>query len=129
MRLSNLAIKEYKHNAIKQLKESKTIRLLNASRIEQAETFFGSTIGAEKEMIFIVAKTSQRNEITKAIKEKNYTRVLRALSDDKYRLFRIHPYGTIEWRGPRNFLDSNDFKIIKDFYKKFNTYIYAKWSF
>lgn len=38
--MSNLAIKEYKHNAIKQLKESKTIRLLNASRIEQAETFF-----------------------------------------------------------------------------------------
>ena len=69
------------------------------------------------------ASSSTLDDIAEAIKEKNYTRVLRALSDDKYRLFRIHPYGTIEWRGPRNFLDSNDFKIIKDFYKKFNTYI------
>ncbi len=38
MRLSNLAIK-YKHNTIKQLKESNTIKLTNAMRIERAETF------------------------------------------------------------------------------------------
>lgn len=37
--------------------------------VEQAEKFFGATIGAEKEMIFIVTKTSKRNEIMKAIKE------------------------------------------------------------
>lgn len=36
--------------------------------IENAEKFFGSTIGAEKEMIFIVTKTEKRNEIIKAIK-------------------------------------------------------------
>lgn len=38
--------------------------------IEQAEKFFGSTIGAEKEIILIVAKTEKRNEIMKAIREK-----------------------------------------------------------
>lgn len=38
--MSNLAIKDYKHNSIKQLKESSITRLINASRVEQAETFF-----------------------------------------------------------------------------------------
>lgn len=47
-----------------------TVMHARGTGIEQAETFFGSTIGAEKEMIFIVAKASQRNEIMKAIKEK-----------------------------------------------------------
>lgn len=36
--------------------------------IENAEKFFGATIGAEKEMIFIVTKTEKRNEIMKAVK-------------------------------------------------------------
>ena len=62
-------------------------------------------------------------DIKEAIQDNNYERVLRYLSDDKYRLFRIHPYGTIEWRGPRDFLNDNNLTIIKDFYKKFNTYI------
>lgn len=38
--------------------------------VEQSETFFGSTIGAEKEMIFIVTKTEKRNDIMKAIHAK-----------------------------------------------------------
>ena len=37
--------------------------------IQQSEKFFGATIGAEKEMIFIVTKTEKRNEIMKAVKE------------------------------------------------------------
>lgn len=36
---------------------------------EQADKFFGATIGAEKEMIFIVTKAEKRNEIMKAVKE------------------------------------------------------------
>lgn len=55
--MSNLARREYKHNAIKQLKETKTIRLINASRIEQAETFFNllhSNSYLEDESKFIV---------------------------------------------------------------------------
>lgn len=74
--------------------------------------------------------TSQRwspddelNDIKYSIENDNFSRVLYYLSDDKYRLFRIHPYGTIEWRGPRNFLNDGNLQVIKDFYKKFNTYI------
>jgi len=37
--------------------------------LEHAEKFFGATIGAEKEMIFIVTKTENRNKIMQAIKE------------------------------------------------------------
>lgn len=54
--MSNLAV-NYKHNTIKQLKESKTIRLINANRIEQAETFFHllhSNSYSENESKFIV---------------------------------------------------------------------------
>lgn len=36
--------------------------------IAQAEKFFGATIGAEKEMIFIVTSSSKRNEIIKTVK-------------------------------------------------------------
>ena len=39
----------------------------------------------------------------------------RVLSGDKYRVARIHPQGTIEWRGPRAFLDSQNPEIIKKF--------------
>ena len=62
-------------------------------------------------------------DISNAIKNGDYDKVLKELSDDKYRLFRIHPYGTIEWRGPRDFLNDGEREIIIDFYKKFNKYI------
>ena len=32
----------------------------------------------------------------------------------KYRILRIHPQGTLEWRGPRNFLDNR--KDVKEFF-------------
>ena len=38
--------------------------------IESSEKFFGTMIGAEKELIFIVSKATKRNEIMNAIKEK-----------------------------------------------------------
>ena len=67
--------------------------------------------------------TTALEDIANAIHNGEYDRVLAKLSDDKYRLFRIHPYGTIEWRGPRDFLNNRDLQIIKDFYSKFNNYI------
>ena len=47
-----------------------TVMHARGTGIEQAEKFFGSTIGAEKEMIFIVTRTEKRNEIMKSVKEK-----------------------------------------------------------
>lgn len=54
--------------------------------------------------------------IRKYIKENNFYNVLDYLSTEKYRLFRIHPQGTLEWRGPRDFLNYGIIKIIKKFY-------------
>lgn len=39
-------------------------------------------------------------------------------SNDKYNLFRIHPIGTIEWRGPRDFLNDRNKENIMVFVKK-----------
>ena len=60
------------------------------------------------------------NELRDLIKQKDWVKALKFYSDDKYRIFRIHPYGTIEWRGPRDFLNYKNLDYIKDFYKKFN---------
>jgi hypothetical protein len=38
------------------------------------------------------------------------------LIDAKMRILRIHPQGTLEWRGPRNFMNSKNFSIISDFF-------------
>ena len=50
------------------------------------------------------------------------------LSSDKYRILRLHPQKTIEWRGPRNFLNDDNLDLIyKFFYKLINvSKIFAK---
>ena len=40
------------------------------------------------------------------------------LSSDKYRLLRIHPQGTLEWRGPRNFMNEGNINLIYEFFYK-----------
>jgi len=47
-------------------------------------------------------------------------------SDDKYNIFRQHPQGTLEWRGPRRFLDRRDVGIIKEFFLR-KLYPFIKW--
>ena len=54
-----------------------------------------------------------------AIKENNYKKIDNILKNDKYRVLHIHDEnGTIEWRGPRGFLNYDDNKIIKSFILK-----------
>ena len=50
--------------------------------------------------------------------EKEFMSLLieRAYSDDKYVMLRIHPQGTLEWRGPRGFLDNKDPQVIQGFF-------------
>ena len=48
----------------------------------------------------------------------DYKKLSELLTTEKYRLLRIHPQGTLEWRGPRNFLDSGNHPIIKEFFFK-----------
>ena len=38
------------------------------------------------------------------------------MSEEKMRLLRNHPQGTIEWRGPRNFLNKQNVNDIKTFF-------------
>lgn len=45
------------------------------------------------------------------------------LNSSKYRTFRIHPQGTIEWRGPRDFLNKPNLQEIKDFFQLFIDFI------
>jgi len=46
-----------------------------------------------------------------------WNNVRRYLSTDKYRSVRIHPQGTLEWRGPRNFMNRYNKKRVFEFFK------------
>lgn len=59
------------------------------------------------------------NKLSFAIKENDYKKIDNILRNDKYRVLHIHDEnGTIEWRGPRGFLNYDDDKIIKAFILK-----------
>ena len=70
-----------------------------------------------------LASKNLLSEIRQDIKDRNWVNLLNKYNDSKYRIFRIHPYGTIEWRGPRNFLNDGGINAIKAFYLKFNELI------
>lgn len=63
--------------------------------------------------------------LKKYIIENNFLEIASLLSDTKMRLIRNHPQGTLEWRGPRNFLNKNDLSLIIEFFKKL--YSFAMW--
>ena len=51
-------------------------------------------------------------------------------SSDKYRTFRIHPQGTIEWRGPRNFInDGSAPKEIETYLRELHKVIMSMGQF
>lgn len=52
--------------------------------------------------------------------------IAKLLSDEKYRLLRIHPQGTLEWRGPREFLNEDNSDVyVKSFFLKI--YDFVNW--
>ena len=57
------------------------------------------------------------------IQAEKYPRIAREFSTEKYRAFHIHPQGTLEWRGPRNFLNHKDVNLIKDFFKLLHKFV------
>ena len=57
------------------------------------------------------------------IKQEKYHMISRHFTTEKYNAFRIHPQGTLEWRGPRNFLNTRDVKLIKDFFKLLHRFV------
>lgn len=58
-----------------------------------------------------------------ALINRDFEKALEYINNEKYRAFRIHPQGTLEWRGPRDFLNGDNLNDIVDFYKLFNILI------
>ena len=81
--------------------------LLHFTSLNQNFDFFGKW-----------ATTDFLYNIQNNIKDENWNELNKLLTNEKYRVIRIHPQGTLEWRGPRNFLDEGNLQIIKDFFIK-----------
>jgi hypothetical protein len=53
--------------------------------------------------------------LSEALYERNYKKLADILTTNKYRVIRLHPQGTVEWRGPRDFLNKENPGVIKEF--------------
>lgn len=62
------------------------------------------------------ADKSFLTDINEYIKNKNFDALETYFSTEKYRSIHIHPQGTIEWRGPRNFLNEYEINKTKQFF-------------
>lgn len=54
-------------------------------------------------------------ELENAIESNDNSEIVGLLDHSKYQVLRIHPQGTLEWRGPRNFLNAGNSEEIHDF--------------
>ena len=66
-------------------------------------------------------------QIKSAFEEGDYKQLKALFDDSKYRVLRIHPQGTLEWRGPRRFLETRDGvdRYIKRLYEVVDVFIKA----
>ena len=63
-------------------------------------------------------------KIGKLINEEKYSELAQYFSTKKYRMLHIHPQGTLEWRGPRDFLDNYEgIHIVYDFFKLLHEFV------
>lgn len=73
----------------------------------------------------VYASTEIFQNISSAIKTFAITGDVYALkqcyTDKKFVMLRQHPQGTLEWRGPRNFIQQEDDKYITDFFKQLSS--------
>lgn len=69
------------------------------------------------------AKVGFLKDIKTSINTNNWSKLNELLSNDKYRLIRIHPDDNLEWRGPRNFLNEPEIQTIKEFFLQFHKII------
>lgn len=60
-----------------------------------------------------------------AIKKDDFKSIAELMSSEKYRLIRNHPQGTLEWRGPRDFLNKPNMDDIKIFFNQL--YKFCQW--
>jgi hypothetical protein len=64
----------------------------------------------------ILSPVTEQNVIDEKDKPELFVGVKNAISDEKFELVRLHPQGTLEWRGPRNFLNKPDQMVIREFF-------------
>ena len=63
------------------------------------------------------ASNGTMNRIARALKDQGAKALSNVFDSDKYRIMRIHPnYNTLEWRGPRNFLNDRKLSYVKVFF-------------
>lgn len=63
-------------------------------------------------------------DLGNAIEDKRYNEISELLNNEKYKVLHIHSEnGTIEWRGPRGFLNYDDDKVIKSFILKWFKFV------
>lgn len=80
--------------------------------------------GNEGEISFFTRQYASKEWINELKVDDNKSIKELKLSTDKYRNLRIHPQGTIEWRGPRGFLDDDkSIEYIGLFLKKLFKFI------
>jgi len=78
------------------------------------QKIFASTILIEK--IWRILKTLNKNYDKSNINKIALKKFKEVFTNDKYNFFRLHPIGTLEWRGPRDFLDKETPELIRDFF-------------
>ena len=62
------------------------------------------------------ASRTAMKDLKAAVEADNWEGVLSELNTNKWRAFRIHPQGTLEWRGPRDFMNRGNIDNINLFY-------------
>jgi len=92
----------------------------NPEMIEGLKTFNGFTFHNEK-----YANSKFFKSLKTVLDKKNWEAANSLLTSEKFRLVRLHPQGTLEWRGPRNFLIRQNYDLIKRFFLKI--YEFVKW--
>jgi hypothetical protein len=63
------------------------------------------------------ASVEYLKKIGKCIKNSQIQDIIDLMNSTKYRLIRIHPQGTLEWRGPRDFMDDYNKSTVYEFFK------------
>ena len=88
---------------------------------------FGSLQGADDREYNLYsrqwASRDAMRDLKASVESDNWEGVLEELNTNKWRAFRIHPQGTLEWRGPRDFMNRGNLDNINRFYKLFNQLI------
>jgi hypothetical protein len=92
--------------------------IANSKTLTEEFTNFDTKYGKHFDFTNYYANPSILESIRKCIKTASYHKISQLLDNSKYRIIRLHPQGTLEWRGPRDFLNYNNIAYIQDFFLK-----------